>query len=539
MKKLFIPFFLFSFLGLNAQVKRPKLIVGLVVDQMRWDYLYRYNSRFGSGGFNRLLQDGFSCENTFIQYTPTYTAAGHSSVYTGSVPSLNGIIGNNWYSKALGRVVYCTEDNEVQTVGSTSAAGQMSPKNLWSNTITDEMRLATNFKSKTISIAIKDRGAILPGGHTANAAYWFDNATGGWVSSTYYMQQLPNWVNKINSKKLPDAYLKKDWNLLFPANTYVQSSADNNVYESALLGEDNTFPHITGNLVNNKYEAFKHTPYGNNYTFDMAMAAIEGEKLGMDSETDFLTISLSSPDYIGHAFGPNSVEIEDMYLRLDKELEAFLKHLDAKIGKGEYLLFLTADHGAAHVPAYVTDNRMPGGVTGGIAVLKMLNDTVGKKYGLNNLISSIINYQVYLSDSVILSNHVDKKELKGFITQQLLQYPGVANVVDLEQLETTPLPQQVKMMLVNGYNQKLSGDIQYLFKPQWFDGGVTGTTHGAWNPYDAHIPLLWFGWNVKSGKTNREVYMTDIAPTVASMLHIQMPNAAIGKVIEEVIKKEE
>jgi predicted AlkP superfamily pyrophosphatase or phosphodiesterase len=514
----------------------PKLVVGIVVDQMRWDYLYRYSSRYGNDGFKRLLRDGFSCENTLIPYTPTYTAAGHTCVYTGSVPALHGIMGNNWYNRELNRVVYCTEDNSVKTVGSNSVAGQMSPKNLWANTITDEIRLAQNFRNKTIAVALKDRGAILPGGHTANGAYWFDNFSGGFITSTFYMQQLPEWVSNFNSKKLPDAYLKQNWNTLYSINTYAQSTEDKKTYENIVPGEDNTFPHTTDTIKISKYESFRYLPYANTYTLEMARAAIEGEKLGKNGATDVLTVSLSSTDYMGHAMGPNSVEAEDMYLRLDKDLGAFLKYLDAVEGKGNYVVFLTADHGAAHVPAFVKEHKMPGGFMDDAVIKLELNNGLEKDLGVANVISSVINYQVYLNYSVLTQNKLDKKVIKQRIIDSLLKYSGVANAYDLETLQSASMPAVFKERLSNGYNQKLSGDIQFMFKPQWFDGWGKGTTHGTWNPYDAHIPLIWYGWNIKPGKSNREVYMTDIAPTLGALLHVQMPNASVGKVIEEVIK---
>lgn len=525
------------FTSYSQTIERPKLIVGIVVDQMRWDYLYLYSSRYGKDGFKKLLREGFSCENTFIPYTPTYTAAGHACVYTGSMPALNGIIGNNWYSRELNRRVYCTDDNEVQGVGSNSSAGKMSPKNLWSNTITDELRMATNFKSKTIAIALKDRGAILPGGHTANAAYWFDNATGGWISSSFYMSSLPAWVNAFNNKKLPDAYLQQNWKTLYPINSYLQSTADNKSYETRLPGEDNSFPHQTDSLRSGRYESFRHTPFGNTYTFEMAKAAVENERLGSGGASDFLAISLSSTDYIGHAFGPNSIEVEDTYLRLDRDIAVFLNYLDAKLGKGGYLVFLTADHGVAHIPGYAKENKMPAGLLDDALISRVLNDSLQKQFKVPGLVEDIINYQVYLNTNLLRKNSLDKRLVKHFVIGQLLKYNGMAGAYDLEEISGATIPNQLKMMLVNGYNQKLSGDVQFIFKPQWFDGGSTGTTHGLWNPYDAHIPLLWYGWNIKPGKTNREVYMSDIAPTLAALLQIQMPNASVGKVIEEIERK--
>lgn len=539
MKKWFACFVI-GFVALPAFAQttaRPKLVVGMVVDQMRWDFLYRYADRYTADGFKRLLNNGFSCENAFISYTPTYTAAGHASVYTGSVPALNGIIGNNWYDRTLGRSVYCTDDSTVTAVGSTSVWGKMSPRNLWSNTITDELRLSNNFRGKTIAIALKDRGAILPGGHTANAAYWFDNTSGGWITSTYYMNALPAWVAAFNAKKLPDAYLKQNWNTLYPIATYAQSTADARPYEGKLPGEDNAFPHQTDSIVSGRYESFRQTPYGNTYTFEMAKAAIQSEGLGKRNVTDFLALSFSSPDYIGHTFGPNSIEIEDTYLRLDREIAAFLKHLDATVGKGQYLFFLTADHGAAHSPGFLQEYKLPAGGMDDGALRSRLNDVLKTRFNITSGISTVMNYQVYLNDKVLGESGADRTAVKQAIIQELLKVPTISSAFDLENLPAATLPLQVKTMVANGYNQKLSGNVQFTFKPQYFDWAMrTGTTHGAWYPYDAHIPMVFFGWGVKPGKLHREVYMADIAPTLAAILKIQMPNASVGKVVEELVK---
>lgn len=531
-------FGIFIYCKVMAQntLSKPKLVVGVVVDQMRWDYLYRFQDRFTANGFRRLLREGFSCENTFIPYTPTYTAPGHTCVYTGSVPSLHGIVGNNWYSRELGRSVYCTEDSIVQSVGSHSAAGKMSPRNMWASTVTDELRLAYNMRGKTIGIALKDRGAILPAGHTANAAYWYDDASAGFISSTYYMSQLPEWVRKFNDRKLPDQYMNQPWKTLFPINTYVQSTADSKPYEGNLLGEGHTFDHRTDTLKARRYEAFRTTPYGNTYTFEMARAAIEGELLGADAITDFLAVSFSSPDYIGHTFGPNSIEVEDTYLRFDRDLSKFLQYLDARLGKGSYLLFLTADHGAAHVPGFAEEVHLPAGVSSEATLRNNLNNALQKEFGTTNLILAIMNYQVFLDNTAVSKNGLDRNAVKSAVIRNLLQEQAVAKAFDLENISAAGLPEKISSMVVNGYNQKLSGDVQFLFKPQWFEGGKTGTTHGLWNPYDSHIPLVWFGWNIKPGKLNRETYMTDIAPTLAALLQVQMPNAAIGHVITEIVK---
>ncbi|MEJ7737353.1 MAG: alkaline phosphatase PafA [Chitinophagaceae bacterium] len=515
--------------------ERPKLIVGIVIDQMRWDYLYRYAERYTQNGFRRLVNQGFSCENTFISYTPTYTAAGHAGIYTGSVPAIHGIVGNNWYERKLGRNVYCTDDSTVITVGSGSDAGKMSPRNMMTTTIGDELRLASNYESKVIGIALKDRGSILPAGHSANAAYWFDDATGGWVSSSYYMKELPKWVMQFNHKKLPDQILNTNWNTLFPIDTYTQSSADARSYENNLPGEDNGFPHITSTIKNNKYLSFRYTPSANTFTFEMAKAAVEGEELGLRNATDLLAVSLSSTDYIGHEFGPNSIEVEDTYLRLDKDIGDFISYLDRKIGRSGYLLFLSADHGVAHVPAFLKEKGVPAGVLDDEVIRELLEKTIAGQFGIRPVLK-VINYQVYLDHNKLDVPGKDKDIITETIISTLLSRNEIANAYRLDRPAMINLPEKIRDRLINGYNQKRSGDIQFIYKPGYFDGGDKGTTHGTWNPYDSHIPLLWFGWKIKPGKTNREVYMADIAPTITAMLKIQMPNGCMGNVIEEVTR---
>jgi predicted AlkP superfamily pyrophosphatase or phosphodiesterase len=537
MKKLVaIAAILGTLLQAEAQgVARPKLVVGLVVDQMRWDYLYRYSDRYTPDGFKRLLGQGFTCENTIIPYTPTYTAPGHTCVYTGSVPALHGIIGNSWYDRTVGRSVYCTDDSTVTAVGSSSVWGRMSPRNMWASTIGDELHLATNFRGKNISIAMKDRGSILPGGHTANAAYWFDNTSGGWITSTYYMNTLPAWMNALNARHLPDSFLKTNWNTLYQINTYLQSTADDKPYEARLTGEDNTFLHRTDSIGATKYDAFRTTPQGSTYTLETAKLAIAAENLGKHAVTDFLSVSCSSPDLIGHAFGPNSVEIEDTYLRLDRDIASFLRYLDAAVGKGNYLLFLTADHGVAHAEGFAKEVHLPTGDMDDYNTRNALNDAVKNALNISGAVLTVTNMQVYLNEKALATEGVSRLAVKQVIIRELMKRPGIARAIDLESLAATTLPDKLKLMLTNGYNQKLSGDIQYILRPQWFEGNPqTGTTHGSWNPYDAHIPLVWFGWGVKPGRLTRETYMTDIAPTLAALLHIQMPNAAIGHVIPEV-----
>ncbi len=517
-------------------IQRPKLVVGIVIDQMRWDYLYRYYDRYAAnGGFKRMLNQGYTCENTLIPYAPTVTACGHSTIYTGAVPAISGITGNFWWDKELMRAVYCTEDKTVNTVGSNSTLGKQSPRNLLVSTIGDELRLATNFRSKVIGIAIKDRGGILPAGHSANAAYWYDNSVGDWITSTYYMTALPQWVTSFNSQKLVDTYYQQGWNTLYPVSSYVQSTTGEKKYTGKPFG--NSFPYDLKGYIGKDYSKIGSTPMGNTLTAAFAKAAIAGEQLGADSITDMLAISFSSPDYIGHSFGPNSVESEDGFLRLDKELGSLLDYLDSKVGKNQYVVFLSADHGVAHIPEFMQENKMPGGRFMVADVMKQLNKALADRYKINTIVVSDDNYQVHLNHPALDSAKIDTEEVIDWIVGYLSAEPGIARVFSLEELNEVPLPATIRNMLNNGYYPRRSGDIQMILKPGFIEGySTTGTTHGLWNPYDAHIPLLWYGWGIRQGKTNRETYMTDIAPTIAALLHIQMPNGSVGQVISEVMK---
>jgi len=513
---------------------RPKLVVGLMIDQMRWDYLYRYYDRYQDGGFKRILKEGFSNENTYIDHLPTVTAIGHSCVYTGSVPSITGITGNDFILEQEGKKMYCAEDTTVHGVGTTGKGGQMSPRNLLASTVTDELKLATNFRSKVIGIAFKDRSSIMPAGHLADAAYWFDHAA-NWITSSYYMEDLPAWVKKFNSEKRAANYLKDGWNTLYPANTYVQSSPDENAYEGPMKGMSKAILPISAETLKaNGPRVIYNTPFGNTFTLDFAKEAIEQEQLGNNPAkvTDFLAISLSSTDAIGHQYGVNALETEDMYLRLDRDLATFFTFLDDKIGKGNYTLFITADHGASHNNPFYIDHKGSGGYIDGHA-LKDLSQQMQSKFGTSQLIRGFDNNQVHLNHALIAQNKLDEGAIRTFIVDYLRKVPGIAFAVDMDKVGSSSLPRPIRERIMNSYNYKRSGVIQIIYDPQWKTGSThqTGTGHGEWNPYDAHIPLLWMGWGIPQGSSNQVVSMCDIAPTVAAMLHIQEPNGNVGKPI--------
>ncbi|SKC06652.1 Type I phosphodiesterase / nucleotide pyrophosphatase [Soonwooa buanensis] len=534
-----------AFLGIfqsSAQTKleRPKLVVGLVIDQMRWDYLYRYHDKFGEDGFKRMLKQGYSFNNVLIPYLPTVTAIGHTSIYTGSVPSIHGIAGNDWTDKETGKSVYCTTDADYKGVGTTSdKIGAHSPRNLWSTTITDQLGIATNFQSKVVGVSLKDRASILPAGHNPTGAFWFDETTGNFITSTYYMQDLPSWVKDFNSKNYASELVSKGWNTLLPINQYSESTRDDVPWES-LLGSA-TKPVFPYNNLATDYEkkkgVLRTTPFGNTYTLKFAEATVDGYQLGADDITDFLAINIASTDYVGHAFGPNSIEVEDTYLRLDKDLGNFFKMLDKKVGKDNYLVFLSADHGGAHSVGFLEENKMPTGFFGE-GLEKSLNADLEKKFGVANLVLAVDNYQVYTNDKLISEKNLDSEDIKKYIISSLKKLPEILYAVDMTEIGESPIPEPIKTRTINGYNWKRSGDIQMVTK----DGYLAyyakkGTTHSVWNSYDAHIPLMFMGWKVKNGESNRPYYMTDIAPTLAQFLKIENPSGNIGQPIVEVLGK--
>ncbi len=536
LKNFLVCFFVFFLLfreETNAQKAKPKLIVGLVIDQMRWDYLHRYEKRYSKNGFKRLLRQGYSFDQTYLSYMPSLTAIGHASIFTGSVPAIHGIVGNEWYDQQTGKMKYCVEDSLVHSVGTTSNAGKMSPRNLLATTITDELLLATNFRSKVIGISLKDRAAILPAGHRPTGAFWIDDTSGDFVTSSWYMNSLPSWVQQFNNRKLPKTYMEKGWETLYPIDTYIQSTKDEVVWERPFPKDKKTsFPYDTKRFYEDNPGLIRNTPFGNTLILEFAKAALAANEMGKGNETDFLSINCASTDYVGHQFSTNSVEIEDTYLRLDRDLENFFTYLDKTIGKDNYLLFLTADHGGAHAVNYLREHKFEAGLLQSKTFIKPLNLVLEEKFGVKNLVKSIYNYQVNYNHMVIAEKKLDFPAIKRETINFLKFKEGVQYVIDNDDIENSSAPERLREMVRNGYNYRGSGSVTVIPFPGWFDGPIRGGTHGVWNPADTHIPLIFMGWNISKGNSNKKVNVTDIAPTLASMLNIQVPNGCIGEVLK-------
>lgn len=520
----------------SASTVKPKLVVGIVVDQMKYDYVFRYWEKLGSGGFKRLMNEGMFCKDVHYNYVPTYTGPGHAAIYTGTTPATNGIISNDWYNRETAKTIYCVEDKKVATVGAKDSLGQMSPRNLLTTTIGDELHVASTFKNKVIGIALKDRGAILPAGHSANAAYWWDGLTGDWITSTYYMTALPQWVVDFNNKKYPATYHKAGWNTLRPIKDYTESTADNTVYEGLFRGEKTpVFPHNIAD--SNSIDAIKYTPWGNTLTRQLAEAAIEGEKLGQGETTDMLTVSFSSTDYVGHKYGTNAIETEDVYLQLDKDLETFLNFIDKKIGKQNVLLFLTADHAAIPNPQFLADHKIPAGYFNPTPMIDSLKKTLLQYYGDTNLFLAFDNDQIYLNRPLAESKKINIKQMQNEVADFCIKFEGIHNAVSASRFNETEYTTGVNHLVQMGYNRKRSGDVIIELEPgliEWM--GKTGTTHGSPYTYDTHVPLWFYGGLITNGTTSENIEITDIAATLSNLLNIETPNGSIGKPIQAICK---
>lgn len=537
--KHIIPLFLLgvSLNGFSQTVNevKPKLVVGIIVDQMRAEYLYRFKEKYSENGFKRLMRDGFVCRNTHYNYVPTKTAPGHSSVYTGTTPKFHGIIGNSWYHKDLKKEENCVYDGDAQTVGSNSSHGKRSPHKMLTTTITDELQLATQGRSKVIGISIKDRASILPAGHMSDASYWYDETTGQFVSSTYYMEELPKWVQRFNQNDKVLEFLEQGWSTMLPIEQYVESTTDQQVYETIYPHKnDAQFPYkFNGLSKGEKYELFPETPYGNTIVAELAMEAIDNEALGQGAETDFLAISFSSTDKIGHAFGPYSIELEDTYLRLDKDLGTLLQHLDRKLGEGNYIVFLTADHAVADVRTFLAERRIPTGYYHPDEIKEKLEDKLKSVFNVDGLVEAISADQLFLNMELIANKGLNLDNILQTCKTELMEVPGIFEVLlrpDLERFEYT---ESEKALVQRGFNVKRSGDVVLLFNTTWIEYKEYGTGHGAGYSYDTHVPLLWYGTNIPKGETTKKKSITDIAPTLALMLGTKFPNATTGEPISE------
>lgn len=536
---ILLSFFAMVF-GLQAQTERPKLVVGIMVDQMKQEYIWRFQDHFTENGFKRLMKDGFVAKNGHYNYASTSTGPGHASVYTGTTPSIHGIVNNTWYNRLIKKNLYCASDSTVRAVGGSIRHGRISPRNLYSSTITDELKISTQQKGKVIAMSIKDRGSALPGGHYSDGSYWYDSSTGNFMTSTYYMNELPNWVKDFNASKHANRLLNQTWNTIKPIEQYKESGIDNSPYERGFREKDTpTFPYDLSQLrsKNGNFGMLPSTPFGNTILNELAHSAIDAEDLGGDAITDFLAISFSSPDYIGHNFGPQSKEVQDTYIRLDKEIERLLNTLDQKVGKGNYVVFVTADHAVAENSKRMNDDRFRVDNIKSRDLTKHLESAVNQKYGEAEWFERAGWSDIFLNHDLIKERKMDLYDMQLFIAQEAMKFEGIYMALTGTDLVRNSYSDLMRGLIQSAYHTKESGDVKLILDPAWQSGGNKGTGHGnAWT-YDTHVPIIFYGWGIQKGTSVRKVHITDIAPTISMLLQIRLPNGATGQPVHEALKQ--
>lgn len=523
---------------------KPKLIVGIVIDQMCYEYLYRYQDKFSENGFRKIMENGTNCRNTQYNYVPTFTGPGHASIYTGTTPNNHGIVANDWFERESGLVINCVDDLKVKPVGTSSSDGLCSPHHLKTNTITDQLKL-TYPNAKVISMSIKDRGAILPGGHLSDGSYWFDYSSGKFITSSFFENELPQWLTDFNAKDAVGNYMKQTWNTYLDIAAYKESGPDNSPYEHLLPGKTSpTFPYnlqeMTGGKAN--YELFVETPFANSYLTDLAINSLKGECLGTDQQTDMLCISYSTPDIVGHSFGPYSIELEDVYIRLDLDLAKLIKQLEETVGKDEFVLFLTADHAVVPVPQYLIDKKLPGGYVFLTEPMLKLKKELVSKYG-KDLILDQKNLNIYLNHPLMDSLKLDWNEVAEYVATKIALWENVKVAFTADELLNTGNDNEWKDMVRRGYHPKESGDVLFLLEPGYLPKTVDsdlarkGTSHGSAFNYDTHVPLIWFGKDVPKQEIFRRINITDISATLTHLLYLQRNGAMTGEPILELLNR--
>ncbi len=519
--------------------EKPKLIVCMVVDQMRYDYIHRYWDKFGEGGIKKVVMSGTFCKNAAYDYLINETAVGHATIATGALPSHHGIISNNWYNNLQEEVVYCVADENTKTVGGNFESGQFSPKLMLASTIGDEIRLSSNFRSKVIGLALDNSAAILSAGHSANYAFWYDNLTGHWISSSYYVDSLPGWVREFNEKNLAEAYLDRVWEPLLPLKDYTESTSDTSEFETGLAGR-HVFPYDLKKISQPKrnernYRILKYTPFGNVFTRDFATAVVINEGLGKDDYTDYLSIGFSANEYIGMYFGSNSVEMQDAMLRLDRELAHFINFIDEQVGEQNTLFILTADHGLAYQPAYLALHKIPSGDFNPHSSLSLLGSYLNAIYGRGDWVKYYYGQQIYLNHELIETSGIAYQEIQDRTAQFLIQFTGVSNAITSHTLQTSNFSEGIFRKMQNGYHQKRSGDVIISLAPGWVEINDGSSYHSSYMG-DNHVPLIFYGWKIRRSSLTRPVKMIDIAPTISYFLDISRPNVSTGDIILELVQ---
>lgn len=500
---------------LEGGSQRPRLIVAIIADQFRYDYLTRFRTHY-TGGIARLLERGAVFTDAHYIHAPTLTAVGHATFLSGALPRVTGIIDNEWYQRDRGKKASSVDDPKVRLLGARGEAA--SPWRLPVSTVGDELKLSGSRESKVIGIALKDRSAILPVGRAADAAYWFDSASGNFVSSTWYFDDLPAWVKEFNGGRMADRFAGKAWSRT----------------DDARAPAFKTLPAERGKEL---YDAVQRTPYGNDLLFAFAEQAVEAEKLGQRGVTDILAISLSANDYVGHDFGPHSAQSRDMCLRTDEALGKFFEFLDGRVGGGEYLIVFTADHGGSPVPEEMLARRMHAGRLKPAELWRKVSEALSAAYGPGRWVVGDATMGPYLNHGLLRERNADPAEARALAAAALEEISGVYRVYTREQiLSGLAADDIVEGRLMNGYHTRQSPDLIVVPEPFWIFGALAAHHFSPWH-YDTHVPLIFLGKGIRPGRYDVRVAVNDIAPTLAVVLGIEAPSASAGRVLREILQR--
>jgi hypothetical protein len=521
---------------------KPKLVIGIIVEQLRFDQLEKFRDQFSENGIRKLLNEGTYYKNASYNYMLTQSAPGHATIATGTEPSFHGITSDSWYLPLKNEMIYCTQDSRVNPVGGSFEAGLHSPVNLLSSTFSDELEMASKGKAKVFSIGLRESSAILSAGHSATGVYWYDNITGTWMSSSWYRDSLPSWVNDLNALRLSDAYLNNPWTLLRKKEDYTDCIPDSNSYESGFNGV-NYFPYDLKKMsskgvinVKRDYSLLRETPFGNSFTKDLALRLMKEERLGKHDVTDFLAINFSSTDYIGHRFGPSSIEAADAIFRLDKDIEQLLTYINDSIGKKNVLIYFTAAHGVSEIPAILEKSHIPTGYFKQTEALQLLKSYLNAVYGQGDWVKGYYEKQIFLNRTLIEDAKIPLEEIQKRIARFLVQFSGVASAYPYTAFEANDFSNGHLKRIVNSFTPQRSGDVIITLNPGWVEKSDYVTNHNSPYEYDSHVPLIWYGWTVNRASVTRKVSITDIAATLSSLCKVPYPNACTGEPLVELMR---
>ncbi len=536
---------LFKLSGQGAYIPpdKPRLVIGIVVEQLKYDQLEKYRDKLGDNGIKKLINEGTYYKNASFDYMLTQSAPGHATISTGTEPSFHGITSDNWYVPLKNELIYCTRDIDVNPVGGSFESGLNSPVNLQASTFPDELELASNNHARVFGIGLKDYSAILSTGHAANGVYWFDNTTGTWMTSTYYSNSLPGWIMDFNAMNYPETFLNGMWNLFKPAEYYTDCLPDSTRFEKGFNGQF-VFPYdlkklrskvMTGSR--NDFSLLRETPFGNTLTTNFAIRLIEKENLGKDDITDYLSICYSATDNIGRRFGPSSVEMEDAILRLDNDIKNLLTYVNDSIGKKNVLIYFTSSHGVSEIPAILESYHIPAGYFKRNQALQLLRTYLNAVYGEGDWVKGYAERQVYLNRTLIEDARIPLEDVQKKVARFLVQFSGVAAAYPFSAFEVNDFGSGNMKKIENNFNSQRSGDVIVTLYPGWIEYSEDYVTdYNSPYAYDSHVPLIWYGWTVNRSVVSRKVNMTDIAATLSALCRIPYPNACTGEPLIELFR---